>query len=61
VVGTLLSSRLPDQFIRKVLGITLMLLGTNFMVNPVKAKAPQPAPAPVSAPARIASSEIPAR
>jgi hypothetical protein len=38
-----------------------MLLGTNFMVNPVKAKAPQPAPAPVSAPARIASSEIPAR
>lgn len=61
VVGTLLSSRLPDQLIRKVLGITLMLLGTNFMVNPVKAKAPQPAPAPISAPARLASSEIPTR
>ncbi|HQV22062.1 MAG: sulfite exporter TauE/SafE family protein [Moraxellaceae bacterium] len=40
IVGTLLSSHLPERAIRKVLGVTLMLLGTNFIVNPVKAKAP---------------------
>lgn len=38
VVGTLVSSRLPEKIIRKVLGITLFALGVNFMVNPVKAK-----------------------
>ena len=40
VVGTLLSSHLPERAIRRVLGVTLMLLGTNFIVNPVKAKPP---------------------
>ena len=38
VVGTLVSSRLPEKVIRKVLGITLFILGINFMVNPVKTK-----------------------
>ena len=38
VVGTLLSSRLPEKIIRKVLGLTLMVIGINFMINPVKAK-----------------------
>lgn len=38
VVGTLLSSRLPEKIIRKVLGLTLMVIGINFMLNPVKAK-----------------------
>ena len=38
VVGTLLSSRLPEKVIRKVLGITLFVIGINFMVNPVKSK-----------------------
>lgn len=40
VIGTLLSSHLPERAIRRVLGVTLMLLGTNFIVNPVKAKPP---------------------
>ncbi len=40
VAGTLLSSRLPERAIRRVLGITLLLLGVNFIVNPVKPKAP---------------------
>jgi hypothetical protein len=40
IVGTLLSSHLPERAIRRVLGVTLMLLGTNFIVNPVKAKPP---------------------
>ena len=43
VVGTLLSSRLPEKIIRKVLGITLFALGVNFMINPVKAKPVQSA------------------
>lgn len=47
VVGTLLSSRLPEHIIRRVLGVTLLLLGTNFIVNPVKAKASTPAPSAV--------------
>ncbi|MFC6166837.1 sulfite exporter TauE/SafE family protein [Acinetobacter terrestris] len=38
VVGTLISSRLPEKIIRKILGITLFALGMNFMLNPVKAK-----------------------
>lgn len=42
IVGTLVSSRLPEKIIRKVLGITLCVIGINFMMNPVKSK-----PAPV--------------
>ncbi len=38
VVGTLISSRLPEKVIRKVLGITLFMLGMNFIINPVKSK-----------------------
>lgn len=38
IIGTLISSRLPEKIIRKVLGITLFALGINFIVNPVKAK-----------------------
>jgi hypothetical protein len=44
VVGTLLSSRMPEKLIRKILGITLFALGVNFMLNPVKVKPVQPAP-----------------
>ncbi|SPL70078.1 sulfite exporter TauE/SafE family protein [Acinetobacter stercoris] len=38
VIGTLISSRLPEKMIRKVLGITLFALGVNFMLHPTKAK-----------------------
>jgi putative Ca2+/H+ antiporter (TMEM165/GDT1 family) len=38
IVGTLISSRMPERLIRRILGITLFALGVNFMVNPVKAK-----------------------
>ncbi len=38
VVGTLISSRLPEQAIRRILGLTLIALGINFIVNPVKHK-----------------------
>ncbi|MGE8684687.1 MAG: sulfite exporter TauE/SafE family protein [Acinetobacter sp.] len=38
VVGTLISSRLPEKVIRKVLGVTLFMLGMNFIINPVKSK-----------------------
>lgn len=44
IVGTLISSKLPEHQIRRVLGITLLLLGINFVVNPVKAKAAPTAP-----------------
>ncbi len=43
IVGTLLSSRMPEKLIRKILGITLFALGVNFMINPVKSKSAQPA------------------
>ena len=43
IVGTLLSSRMPEKLIRKILGITLFTLGVNFMINPVKSKPAQPA------------------
>ncbi|WP_312329210.1 sulfite exporter TauE/SafE family protein [Acinetobacter sp.] len=43
IVGTLLSSRMPEKLIRKILGITLFALGMNFMINPVKSKPAQPA------------------
>ncbi|WP_459659820.1 sulfite exporter TauE/SafE family protein [Acinetobacter calcoaceticus] len=42
IVGTLISSRMPERLIRKILGITLFALGVNFMVNPVKAKPKAP-------------------
>jgi uncharacterized protein len=38
IVGTLVSSRLPEKIIRKILGLTLMVIGINFMLNPVKTK-----------------------
>ncbi|OTG80778.1 hypothetical protein B9T31_15870 [Acinetobacter sp. ANC 4558] len=38
IVGTLISSRLPERYIRKILGVTLFALGLNFMINPVKSK-----------------------
>ncbi len=48
VVGTLISSRLPEKIIRKILGVTLFALGMNFMLHPVKAKpAEKPATAQV--------------
>lgn len=42
ILGTLLSSRLPEKIIRKILGITLFSLGLNFMIHPVKAKPAKP-------------------
>lgn len=38
IIGTLISSRMPERLIRKILGITLFALGVNIMVHPVKAK-----------------------
>lgn len=38
IIGTLISSRLPEKLIRKVLGITLFTLGINFILHPVKTK-----------------------
>ena len=38
IIGTLISSRLPERLIRKILGITLFALGINFILNPVKSK-----------------------
>ncbi|MGQ1404350.1 sulfite exporter TauE/SafE family protein [Acinetobacter baumannii] len=38
IIGTLISSRMPERLIRKILGLTLFALGVNFMVHPVKAK-----------------------
>lgn len=57
VIGTLLSSSLPERAIRRVLGVTLMLLGTNFIVNPVKAKIKPPAALP--APTVVAPTAAP--
>ncbi len=48
VVGTLLSSRLPEKTIRPILGATLLLLGINFLVNPIKQKPIAPAVPTVS-------------
>ncbi|MHA3082991.1 sulfite exporter TauE/SafE family protein [Acinetobacter sp. ANC 5383] len=41
IFGTLISSKLPEKMIRKILGITLFLLGINFILHPVKEK-PKP-------------------
>ena len=38
IIGTLISSRMPEKLIRKILGITLFALGVNFIINPVKSK-----------------------
>ena len=38
IIGTLISSRLPERMIRKILGITLFAFGLNFMLHPVKVK-----------------------
>lgn len=58
VIGTLISSKMPEKLIRRVLGITLLALGINFMVNPVKAKPKDPVvatlPASQQAPAATA-------
>lgn len=48
IVGTLISSRLPERIIRRILGVTLLALGINFMVNPTKTK-PKPVAQPVQA------------
>lgn len=40
IVGTLVSSKMPEKLIRRILGITLFVIGVNFMLNPVKSKAP---------------------
>lgn len=42
VIGTLISSRLPEKIIRKILGITLFALGLNFILHPVKTKPVNP-------------------
>ncbi len=41
MLGVQLSSRMPEQLIRRVLGVTILLLGVNFIVHPVKPKAEQ--------------------
>ena len=51
IVGTLVSSRLPEKIIRKILGITLFALGINFMINPVKSKPVTPVEVAITAPA----------
>ena len=51
IVGTLVSSRLPEKIIRKILGITLFALGINFMINPVKSKPVTPTEVSITAPA----------
>ncbi|WP_445115622.1 sulfite exporter TauE/SafE family protein [Acinetobacter sp. WZC-1] len=38
VIGTLISSRMPEKLIRRILGITLLALGLNFILHPVKSK-----------------------
>lgn len=50
IVGTLVSSRLPEKIIRKILGITLFALGINFMINPVKSKPVTPPEVAITAP-----------
>ena len=59
IAGTLLSSRLPEHGIRRVLGVTLLLLGLNFILNPVKAKPKEPAPVPATPPAALVHSRQP--
>ena len=53
IVGTLVSSHLPEKIIRKILGITLFALGINFMINPVKSKPATPPEVAITAPATV--------
>lgn len=46
IVGTLLSSKLPEKKLRPILGITLLLLGINFVVHPTKDKQKLPTTSP---------------
>lgn len=57
IVGTLVSSHLPEKIIRKILGITLFALGINFMVNPVKSKPATPPEVAITAPATVSQSK----
>ena len=41
------------------LGVTLLLLGLNFILNPVKAKPKEPAPVPATPPAALVHSRQP--
>lgn len=41
IIGTLISSKMPEKFIRKLLGFTLLLLGLNFILHPSKEKVQQ--------------------
>lgn len=43
VLGTLISSKMPEKLIRRVLGLTLLALGINFMLHPSKSKPAAPA------------------
>lgn len=55
IVGTLVAHRMPDRLIRRILGVTLVAIGINFVVNPTKGK-PKPAltaPASVHTPASL--------
>lgn len=51
IIGTLISSKMPEKLIRKILGVTLFALGINFMVHPVKAK-------PVEKPAIVEQHQV---
>lgn len=56
IVGTLISSKLPEHHIRRILGITLFLLGINFMVHPTKEKStPKVQPVAVISNAKVSS------
>ena len=48
IIGTLVAHRMPERLIRRVLGLTLLLLGINFMINPSKTKAAPVQPAAVT-------------
>lgn len=48
IVGTLLSSKLPEKKLRPILGVTLLLLGINFVLNPSKAKPKPPTTQPTA-------------
>lgn len=60
IVGTLLSSKLPEKKLRPILGVTLLLLGINFVVNPAKAK-PKAAANPPIATTAVTTSAIASR
>ena len=47
IVGTLVSSKLPEKKLRPILGVTLLLLGVNFIAHPTKEKPKTPITAQV--------------